>query len=212
MRVVGVVGDIKYRSLVESPGMLFYVPLAQQRTAYVLLFARASGSNAANRLAPAIVGAIHAIDPAVSPYEIITMREQVIRSTAAQRILVTLLAAFSGLALLLAAMGLYGMISYMVSQSTRELGLRMALGASPAKLLALVMSSGLRLTVAGVALGVAIALATTRLLGTVLYDVSPRDPYILAAVVLVMTAAAALACLLPAWRAMRLDPMRALRL
>ena len=212
MRVVGVVGDIKYRSLDESPGMLFYVPLAQQRSSYVLLFVRTGASNAAKGIAPAIVRAIHAIDPAVTPYEIITMREQVNRSTAAQRILVTLLAAFSGVALVLAAMGLYGMISYMVSQSTRELGLRMALGASPGKLLGLVMFSGLRLTVAGVALGLIIALTTTRLLGTLLYDVSPRDPYILAAVVLVMTAAAALACLLPGWRAMRLDPMRTLRL
>jgi len=212
MHVVGVVGDIKYRSLDEPPGMLFYVPLAQQRTAYVLLFVRTSADNAANGIAPALGGAIHAVDPAVSPYEIITMREQMNRSTAAQRILVTLLIVFSSLALLLAAMGLYGMISYMVSQSARELGLRMALGASPARLLALVMSSGLRLTLAGVVLGVAIALGTTRLLGTLLYDVSPRDPYILAGVVIVMSAAATLACLVPAWRATRLDPMRALRL
>jgi len=212
MRVVGIVGDIKYRSLDESPGMLLYIPLAQQRTSYVLLFLRTSASKAATGIAPAIVGAVHAVDPAVSPYEIITMREQVNRSTAAQRVLVTLLAAFSSLALILAAMGLYGMISYMVSQSARELGLRMALGASPAQLLGLVMSSGLRLAMFGVALGVIIALATTRLLGTILYDVSPHDPYILAAVAVVMTGAATLACLLPAWRATRLDPMRALRL
>jgi ABC-type antimicrobial peptide transport system permease subunit len=88
----------------------------------------------------------------------------------------------------------------------------MALGASPGALLALVMFSGLRLTVAGVVLGLVIALTTTRLLGTMLYDVSPRDPYILATVVLVMTGVATLACVLPGWRAMRLDPMRALRL
>lgn len=211
MRVIGIAGDIKYRSLDESPGLLFYVPLAQQRTAYVLLFARTSARNAANGIAPAIVGAVHAVDPAVSPSEIITMREQVDRSTSAQRILVSLLAAFSGVALLLAAMGLYGMISYLVSQSTRELGLRLALGASPAKLLSLVMSSGLRLTIAGIVLGAVIALATTRLLGTMLYEVSPRDPYVLAAVVIVMAVAATVACLVPALRAMRLDPMTALR-
>ena len=211
MRVVGVVGDIKYRSLTESPGMLFYVPFAQQRSTVVSLFVRTSTSGATG-LAPAIVDAFHSIDPSVSPYEILTLREQLYRSTAAQRILVSLLVMFSAVALFLAAMGLYGMISYMVSQSTREIGLRIALGARPLQLLSMVMSSALRTTMVGVLLGVLVALATTRLLGSLLYGVSPRDPSVLFGVVAVMSVAAALACLAPAWRAMRLDPVRALRM
>ena len=212
MRVVGVVGDIKYRSLTESPGMLFYVPFAQQRSTGVFLFLRTSARGAATGIAPALANAIHAIDPNVAPYEILTMREQVNRWTSTQRILVTLLGIFSGVALFLAVLGLYGTLSYMVSQSTRELGLRMALGARPSELLARVMSSGLRLALLGVGFGVAVALGTTRLLGDLLYQVSPRDPLILAAVTGTMVLAAAAACLLPAWRAARLDPARALRL
>jgi predicted permease len=211
MRVIGVVADIKYRSLTEAPGMLFYVPLPQRRPVSVSLFLRTSATGATRGVGPAIISAIHAIDPAVSPYEIITMREQVTRSTSSQRILVTLLALFSGVALLLAAMGLYGTISYMVSQNTRELGLRMALGARPSELLALVMVFGLRMTALGIVLGVAIALGTTRLLGALLYQVSPQDPLILASVCAIMGVAAVLACFVPAWRATRLDPVRALR-
>jgi ABC-type antimicrobial peptide transport system permease subunit len=99
----------------------------------------------------------------------------------------------------------------MVSQNTRELGLRMALGAKPSQLLVLVMSFGLRMTLLGMVLGVAIALGTTHLLGALLYTVSPRDPMILAGVCAMMGVSGVLACLVPAWRATRLDPVRALR-
>jgi ABC-type antimicrobial peptide transport system permease subunit len=114
------------------------------------------------------------------------------------------------LALLLAAVGLYGVMSYAVSQSTRELGLRMALGAGASNLLRLVLSRGLALTGAGVLLGAAAALLLTRLLGNLLYQVSPRDPLAFGSAFAVMTVTA-LACFLPAWRATRTDPMRALR-
>jgi predicted permease len=211
MRIVGVVADMKYRSLTESPGMLFYVPLTQRRSPAVNIFLRTSSNAVAFGLAPAVVSAMHAIDPNVSPYEILTLREQVNRWTSAQRILVTLLGIFSTVALFLAVIGLYGTIAYMVSQNTRELGLRMALGAKPAQLLALVMSSGMRMTLVGVLVGVAVALGTTRLLGDLLFEVSPRDPTILVGVSVVMAVAAGCACLIPAWRASRLDPARALR-
>ncbi|HXT05132.1 MAG TPA: FtsX-like permease family protein, partial [Casimicrobiaceae bacterium] len=108
--------------------------------------------------------------------------------------------------------GLYGLISYMVSQRTQELGLRLALGATPPALVALVMSSGLRLTLTGIALGVAFALGTTRILGTMLFRVGPRDPMVFGGVIVLMVCASAVACLLPAWRGAHLDPMRALRL
>jgi predicted permease len=210
MRVVGVAADIKYRSLTELPGMLFYVPLAQMRSPAVNVFLRTVRPGVGG-LASAIVSAVHAEDPEVSPYEVLSLREQVNRSTSGQQIMVTLLVIFGTVALLLAALGLYGMISYMVSQSTRELGLRMALGSTPAQLLTLVLASALRLTAAGIALGVVAALGTTRLLGDLLFRVSPRDPSIIAAVVAIIATAAVLACLVPAWRAARTDPIRALR-
>jgi ABC-type antimicrobial peptide transport system permease subunit len=113
--------------------------------------------------------------------------------------------------LLLAGVGLYGVMSYAVSQSTRELGLRMALGATVPRLLRLVMAKGLLLTLAGVAVGSAAAMALTRLLGYLLYRVSPRDPVAFAVAFVVMMVAASAASFLPAWRATRIDPVRALR-
>jgi putative ABC transport system permease protein len=124
---------------------------------------------------------------------------------------VTLVALFGGLALLLASIGLYGVMSCTVSQSTRELGLRMALGAGASNVLRLVMSRGLLLTTTGITIGIALALLLTRLLGNLLYQVSPRDPLAFGAAFAVMTLASVAACFLPAWRATRTDPIRALR-
>ncbi|SPF49817.1 membrane hypothetical protein [Candidatus Sulfopaludibacter sp. SbA4] len=154
---------------------------------------------------------VKAIDANLAPGEVITMREQVDRRTWSQRAAVSLLAVFGGIALLLAGIGLYGVMSYAVSQSTRELGLRMALGAGASHLLRIVMSHGLGLTLAGIAAGAAVALGLTRLMGDLLYKVSPRDPESFAWAFLVMAIAAVAACFLPAWRATRTDPVRALR-
>ena len=154
---------------------------------------------------------VHALDPALAPYEVITMRENVERSTTSQHVAVTLLSGFGALALLLAAIGLYGVMSYAVSQSRRELGLRMALGATPSHLLRLVMSRGVTLTAGGIALGAGAALLLTRLLGYLLYKVSPRDPLSFALAFAVMIVAALAASLVPAWRATKTDPVRALR-
>jgi putative ABC transport system permease protein len=147
----------------------------------------------------------------VAPSEVIAMQEQVDRTTAVQRVAVTMLGVFGGLALFLAAIGLYGVMSYTVSQSTRELGLRMALGAGAPHLLRLVMSQGMALTAGGLALGALASLGLTRLIVGMLYKVSPRDPLAFGVAFVVMTMAAGAACLLPAWRAMRTDPVRALR-
>jgi ABC-type antimicrobial peptide transport system permease subunit len=116
-----------------------------------------------------------------------------------------------GLALLLAGVGLYGVMSYAVAQSTRELGLRMALGAGAANLLRLVISRGLRLTAGGIIFGTVAALAVTRLLGQLLYSVSPHDPAVFGLALVVMTTTTIFACILPAWRASRTDPARVLR-
>jgi ABC-type antimicrobial peptide transport system permease subunit len=133
------------------------------------------------------------------------------RSTSPQMVAVTLVGVLGGLALLLATIGLYGVMSYAVSQSSRELGLRMALGAGASNLLRLVLSRGLTLTGGGVLLGAAVALALTRLLGNLLYKVSPYDPLAFGSALVVMIVASLLACFLPAWRATRTDPARALR-
>ena len=120
-------------------------------------------------------------------------------------------ATFGGLALVLAAVGLYGVMSYAVAQSTRELGLRMALGASAANLLRLVISRGLRLTLGGILFGAAAAIPLTKLLRQLLYKVSPHDPWIFGSALAVMAVTTIFACLLPAWRASRTDPARILR-
>jgi ABC-type antimicrobial peptide transport system permease subunit len=162
-------------------------------------------------MATALAREVHALDGNLAPYEMITMQEQVDRSTSPQKVAVTLVGVLGGLALLLAAIGLYGVMSYAVSQSARELGLRMALGADASNVWRLVMSRGLGLVAGGVVLGAAVALGLTRLMGNLLYKVSPRDPLAFGAAFAVMTIAALAACFLPALRATRTDPARALR-
>ena len=141
----------------------------------------------------------------------ITLQEQVDRANSSQLVAVILVSTLGGLALLLSAVGLYGVMSYAVAQSSRELGLRMALGAGADDLLRLVISRGLRLTAGGVLFGMVAALALTRLLGQLLYGVSPYDPLVFGSALGVMAITAISACLLPAWRASRTDPARVLR-
>jgi predicted permease len=209
MTVVGVVKDIKYSSLLQNPHPLFYLPLRQRASTVVGLFIKSPLSVAA--MGPALVREIHALDPNLSPSELLPMREQVDRSTSSERIAVTLLGVFGGLAVLLAGIGLYGVMSYAVSQNAREFGLRLALGATPTQLLRHVVARGLLLTAAGVAVGAAAAIGTTRLLGDLLYKVSPHDPLAFGAALALMVLASAVACTLPAWRASRIDPVQALR-
>jgi predicted permease len=209
MQIVGVAHDIRHRSILQPPEPIVYVPFAQNVSTVVGLFARTS--HGVTAIAPALVREMRAIDPNVAPYEVLTMREQIDRSTYPQRIAVMLVGLFGALALGLAAIGLYGVVAFSVSQSTRELGLRLALGASPSDLLTFVVSWGLRLATAGLVLGVALAVATTRLLGDLLYKVSPRDPMAFAAALGLMIVTTLVACLVPALRAARIDAMRALR-
>lgn len=208
MQVVGVAKNSKYRTLLEPAKPFFYVPMRQSSAGQNLEIRTAI---APESMAGALVREIKALDANLAPGEVITMREQVDRMTWTQHAAVALLAIFGGIALLLAGVGLYGVMSYAVAQSTRELGLRMALGASGPDLLRLVMSQGLSLTLAGMMCGAAAAFGLTRLMGDLLYKVSPRDPRAFAGALVVMTIAAAAACLLPAWRALRTDPVRALR-
>jgi putative ABC transport system permease protein len=139
------------------------------------------------------------------------VQEQVDRKGYTQRLAATLVAIFGAMALFLAAIGLYAVMSYSVSQSTRELGMRMALGARGLDLLRLVLSRGLKLTLAGIVIGAVTAFSLTRLMGNVLYKVSPRDPIAFFSALSILIAVALIACFLPARRAARLDPARALR-
>jgi predicted permease len=208
-RVVGVAADSKYESMRETARPFFYVPLRQDFVRAPALYIRTNQPLPA--MLAALVREVHALDANLALYEMITLQEQVNRSTSPQLVAVTLVSILGGLALLLAGVGLYGVMSYAVAQSTRELGLRMALGASAANLLRLVISRGLRLTAGGVLFGAAAALALTRLLGKLLYNVSPHDPWVFGSALAVMAATAVSACLLPAWRAARTDPARVLR-
>jgi len=208
MQVAGVAKMSKYRNLREAPRPFFYVPIRQNSLGQSLQIRTSLGPAT---MAKALAREVHALDANLAPGEVITMQEQVDRTTAVQRIAVMMLGVFGGLALLLAAIGLYGVMSYTVSQSTRELGLRMALGADAANLLRLVMSHGLALTAGGVVLGAVAALGLTGLIGNLLYKVSPRDPLAFGSALVVITLASLAACFLPAWRATRIDPVQALR-
>ncbi len=208
-QVIGIAADSKYKSMREDPKPFFYVPILQDFERGPVLNIRTS--EPLQNIAAALLREVRALDGNLSLYEVITLQEQVDRSTSPQLVAVTLVSILGGLALLLAAVGLYGVMSYAVAQSVRELGLRIALGAGSADVLRLVMSRGLRLTAGGVLLGAAAGLALTRLLGTLLYNVSPRDPWAFGVALAVMTITTAAACFFPGWRAARTDPARVLR-
>jgi len=209
MRVIGVAKNSKYQSVRERPTPFFYVSRRQNFSVGAGLFIRTPLSPGI--MATELANEVHALDGNLAPYEVITLQEQLDRSTSPQLVAVTLVGVLGGLTLLLAVIGLYGVMSYAVSQNTRELGLRMVLGANRSSVLRLVMSRGLTLMAGGVLLGAAAALALTRLLGNLLFDISPHDPQAFGSALAVMTIASLAACTLPAWRATRTDPARVLR-
>jgi ABC-type antimicrobial peptide transport system permease subunit len=208
LQIVGVAKTSKYRSLAEAPFALFYVPMRQSSPGQGLVIRTPLGPET---MANAITREIKALDANLAPGEVITMREQVDRMTWSQRAAVTLLAIFSAMALLLATTGLYGVLSYAVSQSTRELGLRMALGAGVPDVLRLLISHTVALAGGGVLLGSAAALGLTRLMADMLYKVSPLDPLTFVTATVVITIASLASCYLPAMRATSIDPANALK-
>ena len=214
MQVVGIVRNSKYGAFVEETKPFFYVcwrQLGQKSPLGATLTIRTA--QAPGTMATLLAHEVHLLDAGLGMSEVITMREYMNRSAlASQQVAVGLLTIFGGIALLLAVIGLYGVMAYAVSQSTHEFGLRMALGASPSDLLRLVMSHGLALTIGGVALGAAATLILTRwIAGTFLYNVSPRDPLAFGLAFVMMMVTSLAACFVPAWRAARIDPVRALR-
>jgi putative ABC transport system permease protein len=173
------------------------------------LVVRAAGDPRA--LAGAVREQIRALDPSVPVYDVKTMQEIVYESLARERFIMLLMALFAALALALAAVGIYGVVSYATAQRTHEIGIRMALGAQARDVLRLMIRQGLSPVLVGVGLGLLAALALTRLMSSLLYGVSATDPLTFGTVALLLTAVSLLACYLPARRATRVDPLTALR-
>ena len=209
LQIVGVAKNVIYENKLEQPRTFFYVPTRQNFTVSNWLLMRTRETPAA--ISGALAREVKALDINLAPTAPFLAQEQVDRKGYTQRLATVLIAIFGAVALFLAAIGLYAVMSYSVSQTTRELGMRMALGAGARDILRLVLSRGLRLTIAGIAIGGIAALLLTRLMGDLLYKVSPRDPLAFGLALIILLSVALLACFLPARRAMRVDPVRALR-
>lgn len=212
MQVIGVAKDSKYHNVSEPTTNFIYLTVAQNPVTNMSLVLRTSRDAAS--LVPALTREIHTLDPGLGLSEVITMRKYINQETlATQQVVVALLSIFGGIALLMAAVGLYGVMSYSVSQSKRDLGLRMALGANAPHLFRIVMSSGLIVTIGGMVAGCIVAASLTHWIDikTLLYHVNPRDPLAFAVASVGLTIIAVIACFLPAWRASRTNPVKALR-
>jgi predicted permease len=208
--VIGVARDAKYNTVAEDPTPFIYQPLRQNYSPAAVLHVRAAADAAS--LAAAVRREVQQLDPALSVFDIRTLEDQVSESLAPVRTNVIMLSAFGVLALLLASIGLYGVANYSVAQRTREIGVRMALGAQSGSVLRLVLLHGLLLVAVGLVLGVVAALALTSVIPPdLLPRVSVRDPLTFAATPALLAAVALVASYIPAWRATRIDPLVALR-
>jgi predicted permease len=207
--VVGVVKNTKVNSLTEQDQPYLYLPLSQHYTPTATIYARTT--SAPEQLSTAVRREVQTLDPSLPVFDVRTLREQTDRSLWAERSTAGLLTLFGLLALLLAASGIFGIVSYFISQRTRDIGIRIALGAQPAAVVRLVMGEVLVLVGLGIVLGVGATLALTRLLQSMLYGISPTDLLAFISAPAVLFAVALLACFLPARRAAKIDPLRTLR-
>src|SRR5438094_1843940 len=209
--VIGVAKDVKQGGVEKPTGTELYVSLDQLAMAAPTMNVVLRTILPPAALSRTLERLVREVDPAVPIVRLRDMESVFAESIRRPRLLAQLLGAFAGLALLLAAVGTYGVLSYMATERRREIGIRIALGAARSSVLALVMKQGLQLTIIGVVVGLAGALGLNRLIGSVLFGVQPTDPTTLAAVTMTITLVAAGACWLPAWRASRLDPNVVLR-
>jgi len=203
------VGAVRQYGLETDGKIATYFPDQQDPDRGMFLVARSSSQDAG--LSSAIVREIHAVDPAVVVYGIRTMQDRLYDSLARQRFSSTMLGAFAAFALLLAAVGLYGVMSYLVTQSTHDIGILVALGARPGNILSLVVRQGMQLTLIGIVAGLIGAAAATRVIASLLFGVSTTDVVTFLAVPVLLAAVAFAATVIPAWRATSVDPMVALR-
>jgi ABC-type antimicrobial peptide transport system permease subunit len=216
--IIGIVGDVRETSLADTDVCVMYVPASQQQQGLTALansvipLSWSIRSNLdAKTLSSAVLKEIQAVDGQMPISKVRTMDQVLNEGTARQNFNMLLLTIFAGIALVLAAIGIYGLMSYSVEQQTAELGIRMALGADKPDLFRLVVKQGMTPALIGVAAGLAAALGATRLLQKLLYGVKPYDPASFALVAVVLTTVALLSVYLPARRAMSLDPVIALR-
>jgi putative ABC transport system permease protein len=209
--VVGVVGDIKHASLEAELRPEIYRPFLHNRDTERQMTFAVRTAQKPETLVAAIRQEIQALDREQPIANSSTMEQLLDRSLARRRFSLLLLGIFAATALILTGVGIYGVISYAVAQNTREIGIRMALGAQASDVLKLILGQGLALTVAGVVIGLAGAFGLTRLMASLLYDITPTDLPTFAGVATLLVLVATLACYVPARRAMKVDPMRALR-
>ena len=209
LTIIGVVGHVQNYGIGQDTRVQLYFPYRQSPPTFVSFVLRTSLEPSA--LSPAIRTAMREVEPTLPVFAVRTMDEIFDTTVTNQRIMLTLLSVFAGLALLLAGIGLYGVLSYIVGQRTREVGIRMALGATGGSVRQLMLGQGLKLAALGLVLGLLASLGAARLMGSVLYNVSPYDPLSLAAVSLVLVAIGLIASWLPSHRATRVNPVEALR-
>jgi putative ABC transport system permease protein len=207
--IVGIVGGNKHFALQETPRPEMFIPYLQAPRSRMNVVVRTAGDPAA--MAPVVRAVVQAVDRDEATAAFRTMTDVVSESAAGDRFNALLLGAFGAIALLLTAAGIFGVLSYLVTQRTREIGVRVALGAQPADVLGVIVGHGMRLAIIGVAIGLAGALAITHWMSSFLYGVKATDPLTFIVVTAVLSVTALAACYFPARRAMRVDPMVALR-
>jgi putative ABC transport system permease protein len=207
--IIGVVGDVKHAGLAKDQRVETYAPCDQTPLPFVTLVVRSTSDTAG--LLTAIRREVQAVDKDQAFVNVRTMRERISNSIAQPRFYTLLLSVFAVVALMLAAVGIYGVMSYSVTQRTREIGIRMALGADRRDIVKMVIRQGMTPAVIGVAIGLAAALALTRLMASLLFAVSATDPVTFGAISLLLATVALVACYIPARRATKVDPMVALR-
>jgi len=207
--IVGVVGQVKHDALDSDPRIVVYLPQTQYPTRGMTLTIRTRVEPAA--LAVAVKKVVHDIDPDLPAYRVQTMQRYVEQSLARRRFSMLLLALFAGLALTVACFGIYGVMAYLVSQGAREIGIRMAMGATQAGILRLVVREGMVLALSGAGIGLAGAYVLTRFMRSLLFEVTPTDRLTFGLVPAMLILSALAACYIPARRAARIDPMASLR-
>ncbi len=209
LTIVGVIADLKTGALDAAPMPQFYVPVAQDPPAWMAVVMRTTGEP--TKMTREVSAVARRLDPDQPVYSIGAMEQRVEQSVGQPRFQTVILAFFAATALFLAAVGIYGVVAHATVQRTKEIGIRMALGADAATVVAAVLADGLRPVAVGIAIGLAGAAALARLVSSVLFQVTPRDPATFTLAVIALAVVATAACLWPARRAARLDPLAALR-
>ena len=212
-QIVGVVADARYRSVERPADPTFYLPLEQndERWPFLSFIVWRDAASAPSNAAALLRTAIHDVDPQQPISRIRSVDEILSQSMAPRRFNTWLVGLFAVTALVLAAIGTYGVMAFAVASRTRELALRSALGATPGSLVRMVLRQGLVLTTVATVIGLAAAFGVTRFMAAMLFGIAPRDPWTFVMVAVLLAMVAMVATLLPAWRAMRVNPISALR-